>query len=179
MIPGIEYVPEYLDQADHDRFIAAVDAHPWLTSVDHGVQIYGYHYNHKQRAAYRIGDLPTWAASLARRLYDEGFIASVPNQLVVNEYQPGAGFFDHVDQAVFGDVIISISLGSTCVMRFTRTAPDVEKELLLEPRSLLVLTGEARWDWRHGIPPRTTDVWGGREHVRSRRVSLTFRAVPD
>jgi len=86
--------------------------------------------------------------------------------------------FDHVDQEVFGDVVMSVSLGSTCAMQFTRAEPDATETLLLAPKSLLVLSGEARFGWKHGIPARTSDVWNGREYPRSRRVSLTFRAVP-
>jgi alkylated DNA repair dioxygenase AlkB len=87
--------------------------------------------------------------------------------------------FDHVDQAVFGDAVMSVSLGSTCVLQFTRVDPEASHVLLLAPKSLLVLSGEARWDWKHGIPARTSDLIDGREYVRSRRVSLTFRAVPE
>jgi alkylated DNA repair dioxygenase AlkB len=178
LIPGIRYVSGYLDQEAHDRLLSAVDEHPWQTSVEYSVQVYGYHYNHTLRAAYRIGDLPLWATPLAGRLHQDGFVASVPNQLVANEYRPGSGIFDHVDQAAFGDVVISVSLGSTCVMRFTRPEPEGSRELLLEPKSALVLTGEARWLWKHGIPARLSDLWDGCEYVRSRRVSLTFRAIP-
>jgi alkylated DNA repair dioxygenase AlkB len=178
MIAGIQYVPDYLDQDTHDRLLAAVDERPWQTSVDHGVQVYGYSYNHKQRVAFRIGELPVWAMELAERLHDDGYAGSVPNQLVANAYAPGTGIFDHTDQAVFGDVVIAVSLGSTCVMRFTRLDADAAPELLLEPRSLLVLSGEARWNWRHGIPGRLVDPWNGRNLVRGRRVSLTVRTVP-
>lgn len=178
MITGIQYLPNYLDQETHDRLLSAVDEHPWQMSFDHRVQVYGYHYNHKVREAYRIGDIPTWAVPLALRLHQDGYIAKTPNQLVANEYLPGQGIFDHQDQAVFGDIVISVSLGSSCVMRFTRADTEASEELLLEPRSVLVLSGEARWDWKHGIPCRASDFWNGREYVRTRRVSLTFRTIP-
>jgi alkylated DNA repair dioxygenase AlkB len=147
--------------------------------MDHRVQVYGYNYNHSLRAAYRIGEIPAWGMPLARRLQQDGYAASVPNQLVANEYQAGIGIFDHIDQAVFGDVVIAVSLGSTCAMRFTSADPEASEELFIEPQSLLVLSGEARWHWKHGIPARTADVCDECEYVRSRRVSLTFRAIPD
>jgi alkylated DNA repair dioxygenase AlkB len=179
MIPGITYIPDYLDHETHDRFLFTVDQYPWRMSVDHRVQVYGYSYNHSQRAAFRVGDIPAWAMPLAHRLRQDEHVNALPNQLVVNDYRPGAGIFDHMDQAVFGEVVISVSLASTCMMRFTREDSAASEEILLEPRSLLALAGESRWQWRHGIPPRTSDVWQGRELVRSRRVSLTFRAVPE
>ena len=178
VISGIQYVPQYIDERTQAQLLGAVDQQPWQLSARHRVQVYGYHYNHRQRAAYRIGDLPPWAATLAAQLHDDGLIATMPNQLVANDYEPGIGIFDHVDQAVFGNVVISVSLGSTCIMRFTKAAPEASREILLEPRSALVLSGEARWDWKHGIPARSRDLVNGREYVRSRRVSLTFRAIP-
>lgn len=178
MIPGVQYLPHYIDARTQEQLLGAVDQQLWQQSARHRVQVYGYHYNHRQRAAYRIGDLPPWAVALAEQLHGDGLIASTPNQLVANDYEPGVGIFDHVDQAVFGDVVISVSLGSTCIMRFTQAEPEASREMLLEPGSALVLTGEARWDWKHGIPDRASDRWHDREYVRSRRVSLTFRAVP-
>jgi len=178
VISGIQYVPQYIDERTQETLLGEVDQQPWQLSARHRVQVYGYHYNHRQRAAYRIGDLPPWAVALAAQLHDDGLIATLPNQLVANDYEPGIGIFDHVDQAVFGDVVISVSLGSTCIMRFTKAAPEASRELLLEPRSALVLSGEARWDWKHGIPHRRSDRWRDREYVRSRRISLTFRSVP-
>lgn len=51
---------------------------------------------------------------------------------------PGLTYITSYIDAVFGDTVISISLGSTCAMRFTRAG-----------------------------------------FVRARRVSLTFRCVPE
>jgi alkylated DNA repair dioxygenase AlkB len=48
---------------------------------------------------------------------------------------------------------------------------------LLEPRSALVLSGEARSHWKHAIPARLSDVWMNHESARTRRVSLTFRKM--
>jgi alkylated DNA repair dioxygenase AlkB len=177
-IVGLQYVPEYLDRETHDRLLAAVDLHPWQMSVDHGVQVYGYHYNHAKRAGYRIGELPPWAGDLAVRLWRDGLLPNVPDQMVANDYRPGSGIFAHVDQAAFGNTIASVSLGSTCVMQFSNTEVERMEELLLEPRSVLILSGEARWAWKHEIPARAVDMWRTQERPRSRRVSLTFRVMP-
>lgn len=50
----------------------------------------------------------------------------------------------------------------------------------LPPRSVYVLSGEARWGWAHGIAERLEDVvddggGGVRTLPRSLRVSVTFR----
>jgi alkylated DNA repair dioxygenase AlkB len=51
------------------------------------------------------------------------------------------------------------------------------KPLLLMPGSLLVLSGEARYQWQHEIRGRKVDHWEGKKMERLRRVSLTFRKV--
>lgn len=48
---------------------------------------------------------------------------------------------------------------------------------MLEPRSLLLLTGAARYEWTHGIPARRSDIVDGLRRPRAGRVSLTFRSV--
>src|SRR3954462_7156564 len=176
-IPGLRYIADYLNPATHDRLLADVDSQPWLTSVDHRVQIYGYNYSHANGAAFRIGNLPEWARDLAARLRDDGVLPKVPDQMVANDYPPGSGIFAHIDQPVFGNTVASVSLGSTCVMRFSHGASGRTEELLLEPRSVLILAEDARWDWQHEIPARTADTWLDDEWPRSRRVSLTFRIV--
>ena len=177
-VEGLQYVANYLDQSTHDSLLASVDLAPWLWSVDHGVQIYGYRYQHSTGSVFRIGELPSWSIELAARLHCDGFLPSVPDQMVVNDYKPGSGIFAHVDQAPFGDRVASVSLGSTCVMQFSKVGVEREEEILLEPGSLLLLSGEARWSWRHGIPARIVDSWQRQERPRSRRVSLTFRIIP-
>jgi alkylated DNA repair dioxygenase AlkB len=178
-IPGLRYVADYLDRPTHDRLFTAVDAEPWQTTIDHRVQIHGYNYSRRERAAFRIGPLPEWGVELAERLRDDGLLPEVANQIVANDYQPGAGIFAHVDQAVFGDAVASVSLGSACVMQFSSLQTGTAVEILLEPRSVLVLSGQSRWGWTHGIPARRADPWQNRVLVRARRVSLTFRVVAE
>lgn len=50
-------------------------------------------------------------------------------------------------------------------------------ELLLPPRSLLVMTGPSRYGYTHAIRPRKTDVVDGRTVPRTGRYSVTMRTV--
>ena len=58
--------------------------------------------------------------------------------------------------------------------------PDKQKlSHLLERRSLFVLSGSARYDWKHGIAGRKVDKHQGSYLTRRRRISCTFRnALP-
>jgi alkylated DNA repair dioxygenase AlkB len=180
MIQGLTYIPEYLTEPQAGALLAAIDAQPWLGDLKRRVQHYGYKYDYKARAidqSMYLGPLPDWANDLAQRLHTEQITAKVPDQLIVNEYEPGQGISAHVDCVpCFGDTVVSISLGSACNMDFTH---DVEPKVSvpLEPGSAVIMTGPARYDWRHSISSRKTDVIEDQKRMRSRRVSLTFRNV--
>ena len=100
------------------------------------------------------------------------------NQLTVNAYQPGDGIGSHIDTiSSFGDGLLSLSLQSGIVMEFKHGK---EKKLVfLPPRSLLALTGPARYQWEHMIVTRRTDTHNGQVIPRNLRVSLTLRTALD
>jgi alkylated DNA repair dioxygenase AlkB len=76
-----------------------------------------------------------------------------------------------------GLVSTPLSLLSPRAMEFRRLADSRRERLLLEPRSLLVLANEARYQWQHGIPRRKNDRWQGEVLPRRRRLSVTFRRL--
>jgi alkylated DNA repair dioxygenase AlkB len=180
-IDGLRYLPNYVDAEAAERLIAAVDASPWIEELRRRVQHYGWRYDYKRRvvdASLYLGPLPEWAQELAERLHRDGLTEAVPDQLIVNEYEPGQGIAAHVDCVpCFGPTILSLSLGSSCQMDFTQPETGTKKSLLLEGGSLLVLQRDARYQWQHGIPARKSDTASGGKSLRSRRVSLTFRCA--
>ncbi|OAD59421.1 Alkylated DNA repair protein alkB like protein 8 [Eufriesea mexicana] len=68
-----------------------------------------------------------------------------------------------------------------CIMDFKRENEKVA--IFLPPRSLLIMSGEARYAWSHGICPRHNDIvstsTGMTTQPRGTRVSFTFRKVYD
>lgn len=181
MIQGLTYVPNFIDKIEVNHFIESINAEPWLTDIKRRVQHYGYKYDYKARSidySMFIGKLPSWAMTIAQRLFNEKHISELPDQLIINEYKPGQGIANHVDcEPCFGDTIISISLGSSCVMDFINILTKQKVEVLLESGSLAVLTGEARHNWTHGIAQRKTDNFKGMKTERRLRISMTFRKV--
>lgn len=175
------YIPSYINPEEEKELIHIIDEQTWITDLKRRVQHYGYKYDYKKRAlsqsAY-LGVLPEWAIKIASRLYDYQLIEVAPNQVIVNEYLPGQGIANHVDCiSCFGDTVISLSLGSSCVMDFKINEPLTKIPILLEPCSLVIFREEARYKWQHGIAARKKDKYQGRELIRQRRISLTFRQV--
>ncbi|REC61015.1 hypothetical protein DRF65_18460 [Chryseobacterium pennae] len=100
------------------------------------------------------------------------------DQVIINEYEPGQGISNHIDcVSCFEDIIISVSLLSSCVMQFSKDRE--QQEILLQPRSLLLLSGEARYHWKHGIKAVKNDKWSDTIIPRKRRISITFRKIKE
>ncbi|MCY4610634.1 MAG: alpha-ketoglutarate-dependent dioxygenase AlkB [Gammaproteobacteria bacterium] len=177
-IPGLIYCPHFISRDEELELIERIDRGAWSKSLARRVQQYGWRYDYRQRkldAAMRLGELPDWGASLARRLVDEGLIDAPPDQMIVNEYLGDQGITKHIDHPSFAEQVATISLLETWGMVFRLRDRKIEKPL--EHGSVAVLTGEARYEWTHEIPKRKSEPGGeGRKRVkRGRRVSLTFR----
>ena len=101
------------------------------------------------------------------------------NQLTVNHYKPGEGIGSHVDTpSAFDDGLISISLNGGITMEFRNVADHALKKLVyLPPRSLVLMSGAARYEWEHMIVTRRTDTHNGVVIPRQLRVSLTLRTA--
>ncbi len=180
-IDGLTYIPDFIDYTIESALIKTIDAQPWITELKRRVQHYGWRYDYKARSVtsdLRIGALPKWLQTYAMRLQQAGYFPEMPDQVIINEYQPGQGISAHIDCVpCFTDTIASLSLGSHCMMDFAHSKTGEKSSLLLEPRSLLVLSGDTRYHWQHAIAGRKTDRHNGQVIQRTRRISLTFRKV--
>jgi alkylated DNA repair dioxygenase AlkB len=178
-VPGLTYVKNFLSEAEQDAIVAEIDKNKWSGELARRIQHYGYRYNYKARrldSGMYLGELPAWMHAVAVKLYEAGYTDAVSDQGLANEYMPGQGIAPHVDcEPYFGNIVISLSLLSPCVMNFNRVGCDEQASLLLEPCSIVVLKDEARYKWTHGIPKRLKDTVDGVTYTRGRRVSLTFR----
>lgn len=172
-IAGLSYLPDFISAEEERALIEAIDHQPWLSDLKRRVQHYGYKYDYKARAvtndAY-LGPLPDWLMPVIQKL------SFKPDQAIVNEYEPGQGISAHVDCVpCFDEMIASLSLGSGATMQFRKE--NEKQEIYLEPRSLTILSGPARYEWTHAIPARKSDMVSGFKIERERRISLTFRTV--
>ncbi|MCU0432861.1 MAG: alpha-ketoglutarate-dependent dioxygenase AlkB [Bacteroidia bacterium] len=178
---GLDYLPDFIRPSEETALLKAIDTLPWITDLKRRVQHYGYRYDYKARrinSSMQVNPLPDWGQALALRLFHEGITPFIPDQLIINEYEPGQGITAHVDcEPCFEDVIVSVSLGSGCVMDFTHVSSAAHVPLYLSPRSVVAMSGESRYDWKHGIAARRNDKVAGRTLPRERRISLTFRKV--
>lgn len=178
---GAIYISDYVSRETATRLQFKIDEGIWLNDLKRRVQHYGYKYDYRSRRACvedYLGELPDWLSSLSSKLQADSHFASMPEQVIVNEYKPGQGIAAHVDcEPCFGETIASISLGSACEMKFQHLQTSEIRTIVLQPNSLLVLSDQARYDWTHSITARKSDVIDGKRQQRQRRLSLTFRTM--
>jgi alkylated DNA repair dioxygenase AlkB len=183
-INGLKIYFDFINLEEEKELLNNIDKSTWLTDLKRRVQHYGYKYDYKTRRidqTFFIGEIPTWMKFLTDRLQQQKIIDFIPDQAIINEYINDQGIAAHIDcEPCFGDTIISISLGGQCVMNFQKEQTSTEQDkipLLIQPKTLIVMTGESRFSWYHGIVGRRSDRFNGQIYRRQRRVSITFRKV--
>ncbi|XP_067102403.1 alkylated DNA repair protein alkB homolog 8 isoform X1 [Osmerus mordax] len=167
--PGLLVAEDYVTPEEEAVLLDAID---WSSHDDdvtaqkalkhRRVKHYGYEFrydnNNVDKDKPLPGGLPQPCVSVLERCMNDGHVSSMPDQLTVNQYQSGQGIPPHVDtHSAFEDSILSLSLGAKTVMEFRH--PDGRQVAVVLPgRSLLVMKGESRSLWTHGITPRKFDV---------------------
>jgi alkylated DNA repair dioxygenase AlkB len=129
---------------------------------------FGLHYLAGSAAMITASDFPLSLEPLrARAAAVAGIPTDVLSESLVTEYAPGAGIGWHRDSPPFG-IVAGISFGGACRMRFQHGEGRQRQtwSFALPPRSLYVLSGVAREEWQHSIPP-----------VKEPRWSITFRTL--
>ncbi|XP_055625198.1 alkylated DNA repair protein alkB homolog 8 [Toxorhynchites rutilus septentrionalis] len=191
--PGLILVPDFVNEKLESALQDLVD---WEEDMEIGsnlkhrrVKHYGYEFLYGTNNVDRNKPLDRKIPSICESMWEKlrhmypTLDWHVPDQLTVNYYEPGQGIPPHVDtHSVFKDPIISLSLGSDVIMDF-RDVKGNHLNVDLPRRSLLIMTGESRYGWTHGITPRKMDTvrCNNSLTIRKRkiRVSFTFRKLQD
>ncbi|MGH1517940.1 alpha-ketoglutarate-dependent dioxygenase AlkB [Chryseobacterium sp. JK1] len=178
-IKGLLYQDDFLSIEEEKLILSEIDNAVWDASLKRRVQHYGYIYDYKKKninQELEIGQLPDWLLSLENKIKIHFNLKNSFDQVIINEYEPGQGISNHIDCVpCFEETIISISLLSPCIMQFSK---DQQKnEILLQSRSILLLSDEARYSWKHGIKAVKNDKWQNTVIPRERRISITFRKI--
>lgn len=122
--------------------------------------------------------IPKWAEALGYRMVAMGIFQSRPDHVLLRRYEHGAGVDPHIDREAYGPVVAGLTLGSSRVLQLTRPLRSSRLEALLLPGDLYVMTGAARYRWRHSIPARLEDTFRGITFPRTAGFSVTWRHLP-
>jgi alkylated DNA repair protein (DNA oxidative demethylase) len=173
--PGFQYFPDFITPIAETKILQAISQVEWSEVRMHGVAAkrrvvhYGVNYFYDTRSTEPAQPPPAFLQPLlidaARAL---AISPAAIAEVLLTEYAVGAGIGWHRDAKMFGDAVLGVSLGGPCVMRFRKPSGDgyLLYKAELEPRSAYIISGPARWEWYHHIPP-----------VKSVRWSVTCRTL--
>ena len=205
---GLRYADNFISEAEELELVRVLGDH-WLDNLIRAQQFFGLVYyqtthdvaalqpaERERQLGRPMRDLPEW---LFCRLVSTGVFSEAEiNQVAANRYMGTGGIAAHVEDPVsFGPNLATLSLLQPVQMTLS-VATEVKNsrdepgdgvdhgnwvKVLLEPRSLLVLQGQSRYDYRHGIRrSRLVRLRDGTDLKRLPdycRVSLTFRHLLD
>jgi alkylated DNA repair dioxygenase AlkB len=171
---GFHYQAGIVPQKLQEVLLEALPGLPFKPFDFHGyegrrrVVSFGWKYDFDTEAVRKIDAIPPLLLPLRQLAADfSGLPAEGLQQALVTEYDVGAPIGWHRDKAVFGDVV-GISLLASCTFRLRRKRIGKweRASVILEPGSAYLLSGSARSEWEHSIPP-----------VERLRYSITFREL--
>ena len=149
------------------------------------VQHYGYKYDYlTKKINVKSNELPNFLLNLQSILTQICINIDICkttyefNQCIVNNYYTGQGISKHIDVKSYGEIIGCFSLGSGATMRFTNSINDEKHDIYVEPNSLYIMSGDARYIWTHEMIYAKYDNVDNKIIPRDRRISVTFRNVP-
>jgi alkylated DNA repair dioxygenase AlkB len=174
--PGFRYQANVISEAEEATLVAALqklDLKPFEFQghlANRRVISFGLRYDYSRRKVETASEFPSFMNEVRAKVAEfAGRGVNEFQQTGVNEYGPGAGIGWHKDKSHFG-IVVGVSLLAPATMRFRRAHGRGWDRVshTIAPRSIYLLSGEARTEWEHSIPP-----------LDELRYSLTFRTLSD
>lgn len=174
---GMVYEPEFLNREEEKALVDLVAGMPVVEmnyrgySARRRVLSFGGSYDFRAHQLDPAPPLPATLEPLRRKV--AAWLGVAPEafiQCLVAEYREGTPLGWHRDVPDFEDVV-GVSLLNAAVLRLRPYPPREPKKadvikLEVEPRSIYLLRGPARWAWQHSVAPTST-----------LRYSITFRTA--
>ena len=181
---GMHLIDDFLCPSEEQSIVEQLQYIEWGTNAGHRrVAHFGHAFNYASRSVDFVSKppaLPEWTEPLLNRLRERvtalpGLSEWVqPDQLTVNEYQPGQGIAAHVEtHSAFENVLLGISLQSgvtmdfrNCELRATRSAHHTADQATEKSRCAPSLSADvdecqAMEECSVWLPPRSLLVLSG------------------
>ena len=154
-----------------------LDNQEWSSELSRRTQHYGFEYTYKSKSIVPGRALEGPILELAQMIERAGIMK--PTQCIVNEYFRNQGIAPHIDNLGFGPIVLGISINADGVMIFEN---GIERfECFLPQRSMIMLSNDARYKWKHSINKTVTYLNETNQKVTKpqdyRRISLTYREL--
>ena len=171
-IKGLYYYPDFLTTDEEREIIKYLEESTlWENPVmgfgplKRKVIQYGYSYPYTRRGKLEATTPIPTELDLTDKFNVKSLESFRPEQLIVNCYLSKERIAPHVDHTeLFGETIACVTLNRAATMVFSRGSQKIE--VPVARRSIYVMTGDARYEWKHSMKPET--------NIRP-RYSLTYR----
>jgi alkylated DNA repair dioxygenase AlkB len=172
---GFAYLPNFLSAAEERELLRVIGALPLQEAsykqwtAKRRIISYGGQYDFARNQLLPAQPVPEFLDPLRRRISEWTAIpASEFQHAMIAEYQRGTQLGWHRDVREF-EQVVGISLAGPARMRFRPYPPRSGQSrgtsfIELQPRSIYLMCGAARWKWQHAISP-----------TKAMRYSITFR----
>lgn len=177
-IDGVFVVENFISQQEEEDLIKAIDTSKrWAPSQEgRAKQDYGPRISFLKKKV-SVGDFngfPSFANSIFNRMqadHANQFREFIPVEFCILEYTPDRGSYirpHYDDKWIWGDRLVTVNLLSKTYLRLTKefNIPPYEIVIQMPARSLIVISGEARYDWYHSI---------NSYDIKTRRIAMTWR----
>lgn len=159
------------------EIITWLDTRQWSMELARRTQHYGYGYDYRRKNLTPGPALVGPVLDVAQIIERAGLMR--PVQCIVNEYTRNQGITAHIDNTNFGPAVIGLSISGDGVMVFQRGTERFE--CFLPRRSIVMLSGPARYEWTHSIEKKVTYIDDHGMKITKpqdyRRISLTYREL--
>ncbi|CAF1408908.1 unnamed protein product [Rotaria sordida] len=176
-LDGIYLVPDFLNEDEENNLLNFIDNDIWIPSQSGRLkQDFGIKINFKKqtiKTKYFTG-MPMYSKNLIQRLQTYRLIDDFQSVELCNldyNIQRGSHIDPHIDDTwIWGERLITINLLSNTILSLIPNDKNTNKIIYipLPRRWMIVLYGDARYEYKHGIQ---------RQHIQNRRIAVTFREL--
>ena len=174
-LQGLRVYLDFISEDEELQLTEDIDKGEWLFSQSGRFkQDYGPRANYKRKKLKldKFEGLPKYSQYIRDRLAEIGELKDfIPVEQCNLDYKPELGSsidFHFDDFWLWGERLIIINMLSDTHMLFKNEEKYIKVPMLR--RSLLIISGESRFLWKHAI---------AREDIQSRRISVTFRELSE
>lgn len=176
-LDGIYLIPDFLSEIEENNLINSIDNDIWIPSQSGRLkQDFGIKINFKKqtiKTKYFTG-MPMYSKDILQRLQTYRLLNDFQSVELCNldyRFERGSHIDPHIDDIwIWGERLITINLLSNTILSLIPNENSSNKMIYiaLPRRWLIVLYGDARYEYKHAIQ---------RQHIQGRRLAITFREL--
>ena len=173
-LPGAFYYSNFIQEKESSRLISVLEKIDYQIFNGKPTKYFGIDYSSQKKvhnSNYKLDPLPHFFNVIKNKLnYNY-------HQLVIEYLRPN----DHVslkrESNLFEDNVLILHLGGHFKYDMFNDETNEHVEFLIEPGSLLMLSGESRYKWKRSIKNRIKERFNHQIIPRKEHYILTFRRI--